>query len=109
MKTTFAAAIQLCGLSQPQAAEFLGVRLDTVKSWGAGRNPAPGGAWEMLAELWRRIESAADNASMNEAISSPASYHHLAADDMDGLPGGADEAAGAMALLIALATGKGGA
>lgn len=37
--------IQACGLSQQEAATFLNVRLDTVKSWGRIRNPnhaAPG-------------------------------------------------------------------
>ena len=101
--TTFASVIRLCGLSQREAADFLGVRLDTVTAWSSGRRPVPPGVWDMLADLWRRIEDAADNASADPAISDPRALHNLEADDPDGLPGGAPEAAGAMALLIWLA------
>lgn len=101
--TTFAAALRLCGLSHQEAADFFDVRLDTVKSWSAGRNPVPTGVWGMLADLWRRIEDAADNASGAPAIDDPRARLNLAVDDADGLPGGADEAAGAMALLIRMA------
>lgn len=100
--TTFASALRLCGLSQQEAAAFFDVRLDTVKSWSANRNPVPDGVWQMLADLWRRIEDAADTASVDEAIADPRSRMNCSADDMDGLPGGAVEAAGAMALLVAL-------
>ena len=101
--TTFSAAIRLCGLSQSEAAEFLGVRLDTVKSWSAGRNRVPHGVWQMLADLWRRIEDAADAASMDDAILDPRALESITTDDADGLPDGADAAAGAMALLIHIA------
>lgn len=101
--TTFASVIRLCGLSQREAADFLGVRLDTVTAWSSGRRPVPPGVWDMLADLWRRIEDAADNASADPAINDPRALHNLEADDPDGLPGGAPEAAGAMALLIWLA------
>lgn len=101
--TTFAASLRLCGLSQGEAADFLGVRLDTVKSWSAGRNPVPEGVWTMLADLWRRIEDAIDNASTHEAIEDPRARMNIEADDENGLPGGAVAAAGAMALLIAIA------
>lgn len=57
----------------------------------------------MLADLWRRIEDAADNASADPAISDPRAMSNIEADDADGLPGGAVAAAGAMALLITLA------
>lgn len=100
--TTFAAILRLCGLSHTEAAEFFGVRLDTVKSWSAGRNPVPEGVWQMAADLWRRIEDAADNASFDDAINDPRSRANVSADDADGLPGGASEAAGAMALLVAI-------
>jgi len=103
MKTTFAASLQLCGLSQQEAADYFDVRLDTIKSWSAGRNAVPSGVWDMLADLWRRIEDAADAASLDDAVMDPRARHHLSADDADGLPGGADEIAGAMALLVALA------
>lgn len=103
--TTFAASIRLCGLSQQEAAEFLGVRVDTIKSWSAGRNPVPQGVWQMLADLWRRIEDAADNAAASIETDGldPRALQNVSANDEDGLPGGAVDAAGAMALLIALA------
>lgn len=44
MTTPFALLLQISGLSQREAADFLCVRLDTVKSWSAGRNPCPDGA-----------------------------------------------------------------
>ena len=100
--TTFASALRLCGLSQQEAADFFDVRLDTVKSWSAGRNPVPDGVWHMLADLWRRIEDAADSASADDAIIDGRARANVSADDMDGLPGGAPEAAGAMALLLSI-------
>ena len=100
--TTFAAAIRLCGLSQQQAADFFDVRLDTLKSWSSGRNPAPAGVWAMLADLWRRIEDAADDAAPLVDLADSRSWANLSADDVDGLPGGAVDVAGAMALLLAI-------
>lgn len=55
--TTFASALRLCGLTHSEAADFLNVRIDTLKSWSAGRNPVPTGVWQDIAELWRKIES----------------------------------------------------
>jgi hypothetical protein len=106
--TTFSSAIRLCGLSRREAADYFGVRLDTVGSWSSGSNPVPPGVWDMLADLWRRIEDAADSASLDPAVNDPRALHNLEADDADGLPGGAAEAAGAMALLVALAYGNEG-
>lgn len=48
MKTLYAACLSRLGLSQSEAASWHGVRLDTVKSWSAGRNPVPDGAWADL-------------------------------------------------------------
>lgn len=100
--TTFASALRLCGLSQQEAADFFDVRLDTVKSWSAGRNPVPAGVWDMLAGLWRRIEDAADGATDHVDLSDPRVWANLSADDADGLPGGAVDVAGAMALLYTI-------
>lgn len=60
--TLFAAALRLCGLSQQEAADFFLVRLDTVKSWSAGRNRVPDGAWSQLRNLYRQQRRAADEA-----------------------------------------------
>ncbi|QIG79975.1 helix-turn-helix domain-containing protein [Stakelama tenebrarum] len=48
MKTIYAACLSRLGLSQSEAASRHGVRIDTVKSWSAGRNPVPQGAWDDL-------------------------------------------------------------
>jgi DNA-directed RNA polymerase specialized sigma24 family protein len=55
--TTFAAALQICDLSQSQAAEFFGVRLDTVKSWCSQRRPTLVGVRQTLADLYHRIRA----------------------------------------------------
>ncbi|NBC37381.1 hypothetical protein GTZ99_12550 [Novosphingobium sp. FSY-8] len=50
MRTLYAACLSRLGLSQAEAATLHGVRLDTVKSWSAGRNPVPQGAWDQLRQ-----------------------------------------------------------
>ncbi len=59
MITIFALLCQACGLSHREAAEALRVRLDTVKSWSAGRNRAPEPVLAELAALAAGIETAA--------------------------------------------------
>lgn len=44
MTTPFSLLLQLSGISHRDAADFLAVRLDTVKSWSSGRNKCPDGA-----------------------------------------------------------------
>jgi hypothetical protein len=58
--TPFALLLNLCGLSQREAAAFLNVRPDTVKSWGAGRNAAPVRVLDELRALHRQQRRAAD-------------------------------------------------
>ena len=62
MTTTYALLLDRCGLSHREAAEFHGVRLDTVKSWSAGRNGVPPGAIDELRALYAKIETAAAEA-----------------------------------------------
>lgn len=57
--TLFKLLCDRCGLSHGGAADFLGVRVDTVKSWSAGRNPTPAGVIDALRALYRKIERAA--------------------------------------------------
>lgn len=57
--TLFASILAGLGLSQPEAAAYLDVRPDTIKSWGAGRNPVPPGVYERLHALGERQEDAA--------------------------------------------------
>lgn len=47
------------GLSQADAADFLGVRLDSVKSWSSGRRSIPEGVWSELHKLAASQERAA--------------------------------------------------
>lgn len=58
--TAFALLIKRCGLSLSEAADFLSVRIDTVKSWSSGRNPVPEGAIDELRALYAKIERAAE-------------------------------------------------
>ena len=50
---------QACGLSHGEAAQFLGVRLDTAKSWAHGKRNAPPRVFEELRALDAAIERAA--------------------------------------------------
>jgi len=58
--TPFAVLAERCGLSQREAAEFLKVRIDTVKSWCAGRNVAKSAVLAELRGLYANIQAAAD-------------------------------------------------
>lgn len=105
--TAFKSAIGICGLSQSEAAEFLDVSVDTVKSWCAGRANPPLGVWKLLASLFEQIQDAADNAAdvMNLEGIDPRAFNNIEADvPGDELPiEGAVNAAGAMALLMTVA------
>lgn len=71
MTTEFSLLTQACGLSHREAAEFLGVRIDTVKSWSAGRNPAPDGVLDELRGLAARIDRAVAEALRTIREASP--------------------------------------
>ena len=104
--TTFKAAIAMCGLSQREAAEFLGVAFDTVKKWCNGTNQPPFGAWVMLADLWMQIQEAGENAAEHidpESMDRRQLANVSADDPHDPLPVGAVDAAGAVAVLTAIA------
>lgn len=60
MITPFALLLGRCGLSHREAADLLGVRTDTVKSWSAGRNQTPDSVIAELRQLYARIERAAN-------------------------------------------------
>jgi len=60
--TPYALLLQLCGLSHREAAEFHGVRPDTVSSWASGRHRAPPGALDELRELHGLIRKMANGA-----------------------------------------------
>lgn len=82
--TTYAALCAACGLSLREAADFNRVRLDTAKSWSSGRNGAPAGALQELAELRNLIEEAADQVvdrTLAMAPAPPVVELGLASDD----------------------------
>ena len=58
--TLYAAALRLLGLSHAEAARLHNVRLDTVKSWSAGRRSAPPGCWDELRALYARQRAAVE-------------------------------------------------
>ncbi len=107
MSTTFKSALSVCGLSQQQAADFLEVGLGTIKDWNSGRANPPRGVWVMLASLFEQIQDAADGAADVMSLDGidPRAFNNLEADIRhDALPTeGALGAAGAMALLMAIA------
>ncbi|UFX41775.1 helix-turn-helix domain-containing protein [Bradyrhizobium sp. 41S5] len=103
---------QRCGLSQTEAAEFQGVRLDTVKSWCSGRRPAPARAVDELRDLYRRIlEAGASYAAQLERrgphVAEDGSARYLVGeprDDQDAIvQGWPNKAACLAALGVAIA------
>ena len=103
--TTYKAALSICGLSQQEAAVFHSVSLASVKDWCRGRSTPPIGVWDQLADLYERIEAAADHASsmLEPGLMDRQVMNNVAADSgPDPLPGGGDIVAGAMALLITI-------
>ena len=105
--TTFKRSIQACGLSQTEAAEFLGVSLQSVKEWCRGKYTPQPGVWQMIANLHRDIEDCADyGAHVLETDGlRQESYSHIESDvGGNDLPNQSTrEIAGAKALLIYLA------
>ena len=107
--TTFKSALALCGLTQTEAAECFSVSLQTVKHWSSGRNRPPEGVWDMLSDLFERVQDAADYAADHMAIDGidPRAFGEIEADTgTDPLPGHADRIAGAMALLMSISDHK---
>jgi len=105
--TTFKAALSICGLSQTEAADFLQVSTHTVKSWCADRANPPRGVWVMLASLFEQIQDAADGAAEVMTLDGidARAWNNVEADIRGNeLPvEGSLRAAGAMALLMAIA------
>lgn len=59
--TLFPEILRGVGFSQADAARYLDVSLNTIKSWGAGRNPVPPGVFKELSNLAECEENAAIN------------------------------------------------
>ena len=105
--TAFKSALGICGLAQTEAAAFLDVSIDTVKSWCAeGPSSPPRDVWLRLADLFDHIQDAADGVADITALDGvdPHAWNNFKADiPADEMPlQGARRAAGAMALLIAI-------
>lgn len=60
--TLFGVLRRHCGLSQQEAADWLGSRLDSVKNWDGGRRTCPSGVLAALRDLALRLDAAAAEA-----------------------------------------------
>lgn len=60
--TLFQHMLQLCGLTNREAALFFGEEPRTVRAWSLDQEDVPPEAWDMLAGLYRQIEECADEA-----------------------------------------------
>lgn len=85
MTTLFSALLQGLGLSQREAAAFLEVRPDTVRSWSAGRRAVPDDAWRSLRGLAdKQAETALEAYDLWEAQGEPEQVEFLiAANDAE--------------------------
>lgn len=83
---------------------FLGVSASSIQSFDTGRRPVPDGVWDMMANLFARIENAANFAADHMADNGigAGAFENIEADGADPLPEGSAKIAGAMALLMAL-------
>jgi hypothetical protein len=106
--TTFEAAIAICGLSKREAAEFLDVAPDMIDAWARGASAPPRAVWGSLADLYARIEDAADSVAEElepDGMDGPALNAIEVGRGIEPLPGGAGRAAGALALLLTIQSG----
>lgn len=85
MTATITLLIERCGLSHREAAAFLNVSTDSIRSWSIGRNATPLGVIAELRALYARIERAAAEmvALAAEHPSAEEVALLLAADDAD--------------------------
>lgn len=94
------ALIALSGLSHQEAADYLNVSLETIRSWIKGRrNPAPG-VIEELADLIQRQERAAAKALSEYRKSTDADNVTTRSIDLTSIPTG-DWPPGAERMVIA--------
>lgn len=110
-KTTFKCCLDLCCLSQKEAAEFLGVSEASVKSWSSGRRVVTVGVWELLSSLYIQVKKAEKQGAemlLEQDEIDERAYNELEVDLIsDPLPTvGSMKAAGAGALLLYLAEKK---
>lgn len=61
--TNFKYSLQACGLSQTEAAEFLGKSLQSIKDYCRGKSNPPPEVWKMISELYFQVQNISDCAA----------------------------------------------
>lgn len=113
--STFCLMCQQCGLSQQNAADYLGVSVDIIKKWWSHEATINQGtpkslAFIMISQLHDRVDRVAINVAeqliekvdAGEPLDKRIWFHFEADDLKDPLPSGAKAAAGARCLAIVL-------
>lgn len=106
--TTFKHTLQICGLSQREAASFLNVSPSSIDKWSRNQRAVPEAVWQELADLYTQVEEAADRAAAIMQVDGidERAFQNISADNVGlELPEGSTNVAGAMALMIALTEG----
>jgi hypothetical protein len=101
--TNFDRAMGICGLSTRAGAEIFDCEFSRVVAWRLGQEEAPEAVWDMLADLYSRIDEAAVLAqeAFAEREIEPLEFGKGITVDIEGddLPVGVQYAAGTLATL----------
>lgn len=95
----FSYALSACGLSDGDAASYLQVSVDSIRSWKNGRRKVPSTAWQSIATLHTQIQNSADAISKRLRTDRDASDDQLLIGVHNDLPNGARRMALAIASL----------
>ncbi|MCY4288555.1 MAG: helix-turn-helix transcriptional regulator [Aestuariivita sp.] len=101
--STFGRAIQLCGLTQSEAAKFTNCSPKTIRKWCSGEAQPSALAWKVIIELYSDIQLVAFNTResfIDNGIPDLA-WRSVAAAGDEEFPDGCEEIAGTAALLDA--------
>jgi len=98
----FRRAIKACGMTQQEAADYVGYSIFTVKSWSLGRRSIPDAVWDKLSDLHQKLEAAAKLSAENRGPEDPFFFRD-ARQSLEALqlPKGSIKVAEAMAIKIA--------
>ncbi len=89
----FGSLLAMCGMTHEECADYLGVRLDSVRSWSSGRRNVPQGVEAKLIELWNLMEDEASRIIDGiEAQLIELSVHGLPQSIEFGIPSSREEA-----------------
>lgn len=106
MKGSFEIALMLCGITQGEAAELLGVSEEQIASWFRKEEEAPPDVWYQLSQLHNRIGGAgagAAEAILSREIDLRGASRALNVNVKDDpLPGLGGQIAGTLAVLKAV-------